>query len=285
MAGNDEERVVLSDAEHHQLGKRRFDVRDAHDVAEHSDEAKSRRERGGCAGQGERGGAHRSEDDGQNHQRREEAEQRRRHPAVLLVVSLERVAREFDLQRVTPQLRQVVVDAVEELLVIVRRLPGDVRDRDRLVRGQQGRLSRSGDRLPVRARNGLPWRTYGDHPEVLRAQGREGGGGPSRLRRQRPGLRVQDNLAGWPVLVGVPGLVQQVHDLVSLGAGQAERVFVGGATEAAKNDLGECDEGDPAGNDVPAFVDREAGNCFHETSSGARRCGWVRVSLSGPEGL
>src|SRR5512132_3013053 len=36
------------------------------------------------------------------------------------------VAGEFDLQRVTPQLRQVVVDTVEELLVIVRRLPGDV---------------------------------------------------------------------------------------------------------------------------------------------------------------
>jgi hypothetical protein len=76
-----------------------------------------------------------------------------------------------------------------------------------------------------------------------------------------------------------------MHDLVGLSAGQAERVFVGGATEAAKNDLGECDEGDSAGNDVPAFVDREAGKRFHETSSGARRCGWVRVSFSGPQAL
>jgi hypothetical protein len=96
---------------------------------------------------------------------------------------------------------------------------------------------------------------------------------------------VQDNLAGRPVLVGVAGLVQQVHDLVRLGAGQAERVFVGGATEAASNDLGECDERDPAGNDIPALVDREAAIVFMGPAPVLAGAVGIRVSLSGPEGL
>ena len=83
----------------------------------------------------------------QDDQRGDETEGERRHTPVALADVLERIAGELDLQGIATQIRQVVVDAVEELLVIVRRLPGDVRDRDRLARGQQGRLSRYGDSL------------------------------------------------------------------------------------------------------------------------------------------
>ena len=105
VPGDDEQRVVDADTDHHQLGELRRDVRDVHHMAQHPNESEARGERRRRARQRQGGGADRAEHERQDDQGREEAEEYRRDPAAgVLVLTLERVTRELDLQRVAAQL-------------------------------------------------------------------------------------------------------------------------------------------------------------------------------------
>ena len=69
MSGDDEQRVVDPDADHHQLGQVRRDVRDVDGVAEDEDHAQAADQRDRRAGQRQHGRGERAEHQRQDDQR------------------------------------------------------------------------------------------------------------------------------------------------------------------------------------------------------------------------
>ena len=95
MSGDDEQRVVDPDADHHQLGELGRHLRHVHDVGEDADQAEPAGQRDGGAGQRQHDRAGGAEHDRQDDQRGQEAEQLRQVAAAARAEAGERVAGEL----------------------------------------------------------------------------------------------------------------------------------------------------------------------------------------------
>ena len=157
----------------------------------------------------------------------------------------------------------MVVDAVEQFLVVLRRVPGDVDDRDRLVLGQLCQGGRTGCGRVVRAVDRTPRAGHAGDIEVVGAQLLQFGQDVRRRLLQVAGLGVHHHLAGEAVLAVLPRVLQQIHHGLGLGAGQAERVLVVGTTKGSGDALRDNDEREPRDDHEPSPLDGEAGESGH----------------------
>ena len=146
---------------------------------------------------------------------------------LLLALALERVAGELDLKVRAAQCLELVEHAGEVLQVVVIRRPGDVDQPGRRTLGgvQQFRVA-CADRAALRAVDRLPRRADLRDLVARRAQLDQRRLERRRRRRERAGLRLQDDGAGRAVLVGQAGALENVRNRRGLGVRQAERVFV-----------------------------------------------------------